>query len=212
MRILLVDDHRLFVEAIASLLERHGSFEIVGQAFSGRHAVQLAAELNPDLVLMDIVMPELNGLDAARQILDARPVTRVLILSTFTEERYVLEAMRARMAGYLPKDCAAEELFRAIQLVMSGQIYLSPSVAGIVVNKVIKKEGPTADVFSTLSEREREILQLISEGHSTKQIAAQLTISIKTVETHRKRIMSKLQLFSVAELTKYAIREGLTGL
>jgi DNA-binding NarL/FixJ family response regulator len=162
---------------------------------------------------MDVAMPDLNGIDATRRITEAEPNARVLALSMHSDGRYVRGMLQAGARGYILKDCAAEELTRAIRTVMANQVYVSPGVTGTIVNDYVRQLSTSdADEPATLSRREREVLQLLAEGGSTAQIAERLHLSVKTVETHRKRIMDKLGLRSIAELTKYAIREGITAL
>ena len=212
-RILLADDQRIMREGLRALLDGIPGMTVVAEADNGRSAVQLTQELRPDVVIMDVSMPDLNGIEATRQIVTARPETRVVALSIHSDRRFVLQMFRAGAAGYLLKDCAFEELTRAIRVVSDGQGYLSPGIAGVVVGELVTSiyrdntsQGPA------LTSREREVLQLTAEGKTTKEIANLLTVSVKTVETHRRQIMEKLRMNSVAELTKYAIREGLTSL
>jgi DNA-binding NarL/FixJ family response regulator len=176
-------------------------------------AVQLAKKLQPDVVIADIGLPDLNGVEATRQICAQVPYSKVLALSMHTDTRFILGVLEAGASGYLLKDAAFEELSGAIKAVLKGQIYLSPSIAGLVVSQFIGRAGakPKSEL-ANLSKREREVLQLVAEGKSTREIAAALYISGKTVETHRQQIMDKLGIYSVAELTKYAIREGVTFL
>lgn len=212
-RVLLADDHRILRQGLRKLLEQEDDIQVVGEAENGRLSVTLAGELDPDVVIMDVAMPDLNGIDATRQITEARARTKVLALSMHSDGRYVKGMLQAGASGYILKDCAAEELTRAIRTVMADQLYVSPCVTGTIVNDYLRQlSGSHIDSDPTLTQREREVLQLISEGASTSHIAKELHLSVKTVETHRKRIMDKLGLRSVAELTKYAIREGLTAL
>jgi two-component system, NarL family, response regulator NreC len=210
--IIIADDHRLLREGLRALLERDG-FQVIAEADNGRSAVRLAKELQPDIVITDIAMPDLNGLDATRQICAEAPRAKVLALSMHTESHFVLGILEAGASGYLLKDAAFEELSVAIKAILKDQIYLSPAIAGVVVRQSLGHVGskPTSE-RAQLSKREREVLQLIAEGKSTKEIAAKLYVSVKTVETHRKQIMDKLDIYSIAELTKYAIREGVTFL
>jgi DNA-binding NarL/FixJ family response regulator len=210
--ILIADDHRLLREGLRALLEREG-FQVIAEADNGRSAVQLAKKLKPDIVITDIGMPDLNGVEATKKICAEAPRSKILALSMHTESRFVLGVLEAGASGYLLKDAAFEELSTSIKAVLKGQIYLSPAIAGVVVRQSIGGPGskPRAD-RAMLSKREHEVLQLIAEGKSTKQIAATLYVSVKTVETHRKQIMDKLDIHSIAGLTKYAVREGLTPL
>jgi DNA-binding NarL/FixJ family response regulator len=187
--------------------------EVVAEAEQGRAAVQLVGELSPDIVIMDVSMPDLNGMEAARQIAAARPDVKIIALSMHSDSLFVTEMLRSGASGYLLKDCAFEELARAIRTVSQGKTYLSPSISGVVVDDYLHRLSKAdASGANVLSNREREVLQLLAEGKSTKQIALHLHISVKTVETHRRQIMEKLDIHSVAELTKYAIRQGFTSL
>jgi DNA-binding NarL/FixJ family response regulator len=210
--ILLADDHQLIREGTRSLIEKQPDLKVVGEAGDGRTAVSLARKLAPDIVIMDISMPELNGIDATRQIIENSPRTRVVVLSMHSDKRFVAAALKAGASGYLLKDGVSAEVSDAIRAVAAGQTYLSPRIAGIVVEDYVSNlPAGAAAAGAVLTAREREVLQLIAEGKATKRIAASLHASVSTVETHRRHIMEKLQFFSVAELTKYAIREGLTS-
>jgi DNA-binding NarL/FixJ family response regulator len=208
-RVLLTDDHKILRQGLRTLLEREKDIQIVGEADNGRSSVKLTGELAPDVVIMDVAMPDLNGIDATRRITQADPRTRVLALSMHSDGRYVRGMLQAGARGYILKDCAAEELTHAIRTVMAGQVYVSPGVMDTIVNAYVR-QLTAAGAPTTLTRREREVLQLLAEGGSTANIAAGLHLSVKTIETHRKRIMDKLDLRSIAELTKYAIREGIT--
>lgn len=213
MKILLADNHKLFAEGLRTMLSKQPGTEIVGEANNGRMAVRLAHELSPDLVIMDIGMPELNGMDATRQIRAELPRTKVLAVSMHADRQYVAGMLSAGASGYVVKDSAFAELAQAIQVVMSGGRYLSPDVIGVVVDDYVQRLAPApGSAVAKLSEREREVLQLMAEGHATADIAGRLHVSRKTIETHRKNIMLKLELHSIAELTKFAVREGLTSL
>jgi DNA-binding NarL/FixJ family response regulator len=211
IRIMMADDHKLFIDALGNLLEQRPDMEVVGAARDGTAAVSLAKDLKPDIVLMDFSMPQLNGIEATRRITAGNSSVRVVMLSMHADRTYVVEAIRAGASGYLLKDSAQEELLEAIRHVAAGDIYLARKMSGELIRDLVLAGGEKkSSVFSLLSPREREVLQLLSEGHSTKGIAGHLSVSVKTVETHRKQIMDKLGLRSIAELTKYAIREGLT--
>jgi two-component system, NarL family, response regulator NreC len=211
--ILLADDHKIMRQGLRALLTAQPGMTIVAEAENGRRAVELTKELRPDVVIMDVTMPDMNGIEATHQIRTAVSTTRVVALSIHSDRRYVLQMFKAGASGYLLKDCAFEELTRAIRVVCDGQAYLSPGIAGLVMGEFLRGlTSPESPAFPSLSMREREVLQLLAEGKSTKEIASTLKVSIKTIETHRRQIMGKLQINSVAELTKYAIREGLTSL
>jgi DNA-binding NarL/FixJ family response regulator len=211
-RILIADDHKIFREGLRTLLSNQRGVEVVGEADNGRSTVSMATELRPDVVIMDVAMPELNGIDATRQISSTCGDTKVLALSLHADSRLVTRLLTAGAHGYLLKDCAFEELTLAIQTVLADDVYLSPGVAGVVVRAMQSRTTELGTKAPELTPREREVLQLVAEGRTTREIAARLHVSVKTIETHRKQIMDKLELRSVAELTKYAVREGLTSL
>jgi len=211
--ILLADDHKITREGLRSLIDKQGDMEVVAEAEDGRTTVSLVRELLPDVVIMDVSMPDLNGMEATRQITGELSNVKVIALSMHSDELFVTEMLKNGASGYLLKDCAFEELEHAIRAVVAGQRYLSPFISEVVVNGYLQSLSKTGFSGSgVLTDREREVLQLMAEGKSTKQIALKLHISIKTVETHRRQIMDKLDIHSVAELTKYAIRKGLTSL
>lgn len=211
IKILIADDHGILREAIASLLNNEFGMEVIGEAQDGRTAVQLAKELHPDVIIMDIAMPGLNGIEATRQIVREMSNIKVIALSIYADRRSVREMLKAGASGYVPKQCAFKELVTAIQNVVSNQTYLSSRISGIVVEEYIHRlEKNDNSAYSILTPREREVLQLIAEGKSTKAIAKELFVSNKTIEWHRRQLMNKLGAQSVAELVKYAIREGLT--
>ena len=213
IRILLADDHKITRQGLRSLLEKQPDMEVVAEAEEGRTAVRLVRELVPNVVIMDVSMPDLNGMEASRQIVGEFPNVKIIALSMHSDTLFVTEMLRSGASGYLLKDCAFEELAQAIRTVMDDKTYLSPSISGLVVDDYLHRLSK-ADFSDSqvLSDREREVLQLMTEGNSTKQIALKLHISTKTVETHRRQIMNKLDIHTVAELTKYAIRKGLTSL
>ena len=213
IRILLADDHKITRQGLRSLLEKQQDMEVVAEAEDGRTAVRLVGELSPNVVIMDVTMPDLNGVEATRQIVGQSPDVKIIALSMHSDTLFVTEMLRSGASGYLLKDCAFEELSRAIHAVVAGKTYLSPSVSGVVVDDYLHRLSK-ADFSDSqvLTDREREVLQLLAEGKSTKQIALKLHISVKTVETHRRQMMNKLDIHTVAELTKYAIRKGLTSL
>jgi len=211
-KILVVDDHKLFRDGLIGLLKSK-NYDIVGVAENGLKAVQSAKELQPDVIIMDIAMPELNGIEATRKIISENPDIRIIILSQYFERRFILESLKAGALGYVIKDSSIETLAGAIETVLIRQIYLSSEITDAVIKDYIHiASGSGTSAYTVLSSREREVLQLIAEGVATKEIAAKLNVSVKTIETHRKQIMNKLEIHSVAELTKYAIREGLTEL
>jgi len=213
IRILLADDHKITRQGLRSLLDKQSDMEVVAEAEEGRTAVRLVRELLPDVVIMDVSMPDLNGMEAARQITREFGDVRIVALSMHSDSLFVTEMLKSGASGYLLKDCAFEELALAIRTVVAGKTYLSPSISGVVVDDYLHRLSK-ADFsgLEVLTSREREVLQLLAEGKSTKQIALKLHISVKTVETHRRQIMNKLDIHTVAELTKYAIRKGLTSL
>jgi two-component system response regulator NreC len=213
IKILLADDHNLIREGLRALISEESNMTVVAEAEDGRTAVQLTAKLSPDVVIMDITMPGLNGIDATRQILSKSPAPKIIALSMHTERRMILEMLNAGASGYLLKDCAFGEVIRAIETVMSNCTYLSPRIADIIVKDYIHRI-PQNDLsaLSLLAPREREVLQLLAEGRRTRDIASTLNISAKTVDTYRLQIMDKLGIHSIAELTKFAIREGLTSI
>lgn len=213
IKVLIADDHKIMRDGLRSLLESHPDIEVVAEAENGRKAVQLSQERKPDVVIMDISMPDLNGMEATRQMLKELPHLKVIALSMHSDRRYILGMFEAGASGFLLKDCAFEELASAIDTVVANQPYLSPSIAGTVIQDFVHGTPPTeSSATAVLTAREREVLQLLAEGWSTSQIGSHLHVSVKTVETHRRRIMEKLGLRGIAELTKYAIREGLTSL
>ncbi len=209
IKVLLVDDHQLLREGLVNILHKTGHIEVVGQASNGREGFQLLKKLQPDLVLMDVAMPDLNGIEATRMIVEEYPDIRIIALSMHDNSHFITGMFTAGAKGYLLKDCPAAELIEAIETVAAGQYFLSHDISSIVLKEFLSSKETQEPV---LSGREREVLQLIAEGLSMKEIAARLFLSQKTVESHRKNIMDKLDLHTIPDLTKYAIREGYTSL
>ncbi len=212
LRVLLVDDHELMRQGLRSILERDGDVEVVGEAASGRAAVELAGTLTPDVVVMDVAMQDLNGIEATRQIRSACPDVKVLALSSHADGRYVAAMLDAGACGYVLKANAYDDLRRALDAARRGKSYLCADVTDAVVGASLRREGRVqTDARTPLSPREREVLQLLAEGLSSPEIGERLFVATSTVETHRRNLMRKLGIHSVADLTKYAIREGLTS-
>jgi two-component system response regulator NreC len=211
IKVLIADDHQIMREGLRTMLEQEHDIQVLGEAEDGRMIHRLARELQPDVIIMDVAMPDLNGIEATRQIIAELPKVKIIALSMHDDRRFVLNMLKAGAVGYMLKDCAFKDLAKAIRVVMSQKIYLSHEVADIVVKDYLSSSQPVeSSAFHLLSPREREVLQLIAEGKTSAQVGESLHISVKTVETHRQQIMVKLKIRSVAELTKYAIREGLT--
>ncbi len=209
--VLLADDHRLVRSGIRSLLESIEGVTIVGETGDGREALELIARLRPDIALLDVTMPGLNGLEVAARVADVSSGTRTMILTMHAGETYVAQALRAGASGFLLKDSAVSELEAALEAVSAGGTYLSPAVSKKVVTSFLRGEAPPADPLEGLTARQREVLQMIAEGRSTKEIAADLGLSVKTVETHRAQIMERLEIHDVAGLVRFAIRAGLVS-
>lgn len=213
IRLVIADDHKMFRDGLRTLLERQRNLDVAGEAATGSELLELVETIRPDIAVLDVSMPDLNGVEAARRVREIDAGIRIVMLSMHADRRYVLESLKAGASAYLLKDDGFEELLRAIPRVMAGQVYLAERIGDRVVREYLDLAGRgESSAFDRLSPRERESLQLIAEGRSTKEIAAEQGVSVKTVETRRKQIMDKLDLHSVAELTKYAIREGLTSL
>jgi DNA-binding NarL/FixJ family response regulator len=213
VQIILVDDHRIMRSGLRGLIENCACMEVIGEAQNGREAVRLVQELSPDVVIMDIEMPDLNGIEATRQIIAASPDIKVIVLSMHSDRQIIAEMLRVGAKGYLLKDSEPDEIIQAIRTVVVNRTYLCPEITDIVakdyVDHLLTSKYP---VSSVLTPRECEVLQLLAEGKTTKQIASHLYISVNTVESHRRQIMDKLNIHNIAELTKYAIRHKLTPL
>ncbi len=213
IRVLLADDHQVLRDSLKALLELEPDITVVAVAGDGRSALRLAQEVDPDVVIMDVAMPELNGIDAARQLAASSAKARIICLSVHLEHHLMTAMLRAGASGYVPKTAAAAELVQAVRKVAEGEVYLSPIVAHDVLEYHVRgMSEENSGVFQTLTEREREVLQLIAEGHDTKAVAKRLCISPKTVLSHRERLMCKLGLDTTAALTRYALREGIVEL
>ncbi|MBK8598333.1 MAG: response regulator transcription factor [Holophagales bacterium] len=209
--ILLVDDHRIVREGLRTLLGQQPDLTVVGEASDGRDAVAQACLLRPDVIVMDIAMPELNGVEATRLILAQLPAVRIVALSMYADRRFVAEILRAGALGYVLKDGAFEELALAIRTVTEGKTYLSPSIAGLVVEELVRRtETPGSPSLGGLTPRERQVLKLLADGMRPREIAQELAISAKTVEVHKQNLMNKLEIHTASELTRFAIREGLS--
>jgi two-component system, NarL family, response regulator NreC len=212
IKVMIADDHQIVREGLRAMLEKEHDIKVVGEAVDGRITERLARELVPDVIIMDVAMPDLNGIEATRHIVAELPGIKIIALSMHDDRRFVLNMFKAGAKGYMLKDCAFKDLAKAIRVVMAHKTYLSHAIADIVLKDYLASSGPTkSSAFQLLSPREREVLQLIAEGKTSGQIADNLHISVKTVESHRQQIMMKLKIKSIAELTKYAIREGLTS-
>jgi DNA-binding NarL/FixJ family response regulator len=213
IKIILADDHNVLREGLKSLLNQQQDFEVIGEADNGQEAVRLTKKLEPDIVVLDIGMPNMNGIQATQHIVAEVPDTKVLALSMHSDHQFVVKMLQAGASGYMLKDCAYEELISAVRDINAGKFYLSKDVTGVVINNYINMiQAVDAVSHPTLTSRERETLQLIAEGKSTAETANLLNVSPKTIETHRKNIMDKLDIHNIAELTKYAVREGLTSI
>jgi DNA-binding NarL/FixJ family response regulator len=212
VRILLADDHTILRHGLSRTIQQREDMEIVGQASNGLSAIKLARELTPDVIIMDVGMPDMNGIEATREIKRDFPKIKIIALSMHSSKKFVSEMLKAGAVGYLLKDCTFDEIALAIATVMEEKTYLSPSITETVVDYFVRApEQQDTSVFAQLTPREREVLQLTAEGNTTKQVALKLHISPKTVEAHRLRVMNKLDIDNIAQLTKYAIQEGLTS-
>ena len=213
IKILLADDHKIVSDCLKPLINKQSDMMVVGEAENGRMVVALAQKLNPNVVIMDISMPDLNGIEATRQIIAKCPGVRIITLSMNSDRRYVTGMLNAGASGYLTKSCSFEELIRAVRAVAANKTYLSPDISDIVIKESLSRSSTDkSSVSSILTMRECEVLQLLAEGKTVKQIAAKLCLGMKTIYTHREQIMKKLNIHSTADLTKYALREGMTSL
>ena len=211
-KVVLADDHQLMREGLCILLEKELGTEVVGQADDGETAVQLARELKPDIVIMDVAMPGLDGIEATKQIVGEFPSVKVIALSMHSSKLFVMDMFEAGASGYLLKECASVELDNAINAILDNDIYISPKVAGVVLDGHTRRPSETQGSPAVLTEKECEVLRLLASGKSTKQVAATVKRSIQSVDTYRRQMMDKLGVDSLAQLVKYAVREGLTSL
>jgi DNA-binding NarL/FixJ family response regulator len=211
IRILIADDHGIVRKGLRLQLEQHSNFEVVGEATEGREAVRMAEELSPDVVIMDIAMPNLNGIQATTQLVKKNPQISVIILSMYSDETYLMRTLAAGAKGYLLKDSADVDLHRAVEVVAQGKPFFSPAIADTLLEDYMRQlqQRGLQDSYDLLTEREKEILQLLAEGKSNKDVAGILNLSTNTVETHRTRIMQKLDLHSTADIVLYAVRKGI---
>ena len=214
IQIFLADDHTIVRQGLAKLLEAEPGFKVVGEAENGREAIRKVAEITPDIVLMDISMPLFNGIEATRHIRKALPRTKIIILSMHSHNRYISELFSMGVSGYLLKDASGDDIIKAVYAAVKGDTFLSPSISSQVIEEYIslKKNAPQEDLYSKLSNREREVFQIIAEGRSTKEIADILCISLSTVKTHRAKIMEKLEIDNISQLIQFAIRIGIINI
>jgi two-component system response regulator NreC len=208
-RIVVVEDHQVVREGLRALLETQPDFGVVGEADNGLEVPHVVDHLRPDVLLLDLMLPGLNGMEVIRQVRQGSPTTRILILSMHANESYVLEALRSGAAGYLLKTASSSEMIAAVRAVVAGNRYLSPPLSDRVIEAYAQQALPAADIYETLTSRERVVLQLVAEGHKNTEIASRLCISVRTVESHRANLMRKLNLQGHADLVRYAIRRGL---
>jgi len=214
VKLLVADDHKIFRQGIKKLLEEESDLQVVGEAADGRETIKKATELKPDVILMDIAMANLNGLQATRQIKKILPDTKVIMVTMHKNEEYVLQSFQAGASGYILKEGAVEELVSAIRTIHQDKSFLSPTISKTLIDAYLRKmeTGKTETPFDLLTDREREVLQLIAEGYTNREVAKALFISVKTVEAHRAHIMQKLNIHEIAKLVKYAIQKGLVDL
>lgn len=210
IRVLLVDDHKILRDALKGVLERELDIAVVGEANDGGECLELARQVRPDIVLMDIGLPVLGGIDATRALVAEDPAIKVVALSTFSDRRVVMQMLDAGARGYVVKSAGRDELLRAIRAVAYGRTYLCPDAAAVLVESLRGKKSPDSPPLEPIGRREREVLQLLADGHTSPEIGKRLHIATSTVEVHRRNLMRKLELHSIAELTKYAVRHGLT--
>jgi DNA-binding NarL/FixJ family response regulator len=212
IKVLLADDHGILRQGIQALIEKQSDIEVVGQAGNGLMAVEMTRQLHPDVVILDVSMPVLNGIEATRQIKSELPEVKVLALSVHANKEFILAMVKAGASGYMLKECVLDDLIQAINAVVAGQSYLSPQIASIILESITKDSifDAAGSSHETLTSKEKQILQLLTEGKSAKRIASQLSLSVKTIEASRRHIMEKAEVDNLAGLTKYAIREGLT--
>lgn len=211
MRIVLADDQGMVRQGLKAMIEKQTDMKVVGEARDGWEVVELARKLSPDIIIMDISMPNLNGVEATRQILEEKPNIKIIALSMYPHKRYVTEMLKAGALGYVLKSYLFDELVKALHAASAGEHYLSPQITDVLVGEYINKDSTNEESgLSKLTPRERQVLQLIAEGLSTKQVALRLSISPKTADANRRQIMKKLDIHSIAEITKFAIREGVT--
>ena len=213
IKIVMADDHKVVLDGLKSLIEKESDMEVVGEANDGRTTLNVVRKVIPDVVIMDISMPGLNGVEATQQITTETPEIKVIALSMHEEKRFVKGMLKAGASGYLLKECPFEEVVSAIRTVCAGRTYICSGITGVVIKDYVHQMSKTESILaSLLTKREREVIQLLAEGKTTKEIASELYISVKTVATHRDRIMKKLGIHSIAGLTKFAVREGLSSL
>ncbi|MBW2612148.1 MAG: response regulator transcription factor [Deltaproteobacteria bacterium] len=214
IQIFLADDHTIVRQGLAKLLEAEPGFKVIGEAENGREAIRKVTEMAPDIVLMDISMPLLNGIEATRHIRKALPRTKIIILSMHSHNRYISELFSMGVSGYLLKDASGDDIIKAVYAAVKGDTFLSPSISSQVIEEYIslKKNASQEDLYSKLSNREREVFQIIAEGRSTKEIADILCISLSTVKTHRAKIMEKLEIDNISQLIQFAIRIGIINI
>ncbi|MCE5250020.1 response regulator transcription factor [bacterium] len=210
--ILLADDHKILRDGIRALLEKEPDFDVVGEADSGRTAIEMACKLKPDVIIMDIGMPDMNGIEATKEILSGVPSIRVLALSMYADKRFIVEMLDAGATGYLVKDCTLDEMLSAVRSVASNQKYIAQKLLVNFIDDYMKNTGNSDMLKTRLTPREREVLRLIAQGKNTKEISSALHISVKTVDTHRQHVMNKLNIHNPVDLTKYAIRTGLISI